>query len=284
MDIRMTLVPLMGARTDEAALVAAHTLAGSLGAQVEGLFVHPHPRRGVVRIGEAASMDIINKLHHVMEEGTRRRDVAYRYFEAAGATRALADDGNLAPPRWREVQEMADFSDRHDPVVQAARLADLVVFARSRGHYPRSMFEAVLLGAGRPVLIAPTPSPCQIGSDIAIAWNNTCAATRAVCAAMSVLRKARRVQVLTIETWRTRGTVAAELVEHLRRHDVEAQTHCVQANGTQVGRLLLTTAGEMGADLLVMGGYGHSRLRELLLGRVTRHVLDHAPLPVLMAH
>jgi nucleotide-binding universal stress UspA family protein len=76
----------------------------------------------------------------------------------------------------------------------------------------------------------------------------------------------------------------ADVAAHLARHEVRAQVKPVQSGGTGNGELTLAQAGEEGADLLVMGGYGHSRLREMMLGGVTRHMLEHAPVPALFAH
>lgn len=279
MDVRIILVPLTGTGGDEPALMTARLLACQSGASIRAAFLHPDAREAVLRLGEGASTDIMARLRRAVESGAILRDLARRHFEAA-----LSADGEIVAS-WQELH--ADEGAAHgleSALVHVARLADLIVFPRVIGPQTYSMLQAVLLGAGRPLLMAPARPPVRIGDEVAIAWNATTVAVRALCAAMPLLRQASKVHVLTVETPRTRAEAATELLEYLRQRNVEATAHLIRANGAPVGKMLLTEAGVVGADLLVMGGYGHSRLRELLLGGVTRYVVSHADLPILMAH
>jgi nucleotide-binding universal stress UspA family protein len=121
-----------------------------------------------------------------------------------------------------------------------------------------------------------------------VAWDGSREAARAAHDALPLLRLAEEAIVLIVDA-RDLGARAgqqpgADVAAHLARHGVGARVKRVTSGGTGIGELILAQAGEEGADLLVMGGYGHSRLREMLVGGVTRHVLEHTTVPVLFAH
>ena len=168
-----------------------------------------------------------------------------------------------------------------------ARASDLVLFARSEGAESldlAAVLEATLFGAGRPLLLLPPTLPATIGERVAIAWNGRGEAARAVAGALPFLDTAKAVQVLTAATWRTEADVALDLMEYLAWRGIAAERRKVEPKDEPVADALRRVAGEGGADLLVMGGYGRTRISELVLGGVTREVLSRADLPVLMAH
>ncbi len=177
---------------------------------------------------------------------------------------------------------------------RASRLADLVVFAETKPEDTSTAMvavEAALVNAGRPVLVAPqdlkTP---EVAKAVAIAWDGSVEAAHAVSAALPFLALASKVSILTVRTGPQQpgGTAAASpgimLADYLTMHGVHAAEHILEPQGRSVGQVLLEAAVDAGAGLLVMGGYGHSRLREFILGGTTRHIVTHAKLPVLMTH
>ena len=119
---------------------------------------------------------------------------------------------------------------------------------------------------------------------MAIAWNDGAEAARAVAGALPFLEAAETVHVLSAETWRMRADVSLDLVRYLEWRNIACPRHAVTSECEPVGAALLDAAAGIGADLLVMGGYGRTRLSELVLGGVTRHVLAHSRLPVLISH
>jgi nucleotide-binding universal stress UspA family protein len=168
--------------------------------------------------------------------------------------------------------------------LKQARLHDLAVFAR--GPEPR-VLEAAVMGSGRPVLIAPKKAPENLAPTVAVAWKDTADAARALMAAMPLLMKADRILVLTAEEGNgQRATInsAERVVRYLAWHGLSGGVHYVPHSEPSGAQALVQTALDNRADLLVMGGYGHSRLREFVLGGVTREVLRDCPLPVLMFH
>ena len=183
-----------------------------------------------------------------------------------------------------------------------ARYADLVVISQynAKDKSPSVMrdFPAyVLLHSGRPVLIVPYAPPLPLlappaaARNVLISWNASKEASRAVSAALPLLQRAGQVHVAIFDAQVHAAEhgeqPGAELTHYLARHGVEARLHLLDGGGVRrgdIGEALLSQAADLSADLLVMGAYGHSRLRETILGGVTRTVLQSMTIPVLMAH
>lgn len=171
-------------------------------------------------------------------------------------------------------------------VPERARFFDLVVLGRSERVVDRAhsdVIEQTLLHSGRPVLLAPAKMPQALGEVIAVGWDGSPQAVRAVTAALPFLAAARRVLVITIGDHADSDPAA--LLSYLARHDIAAKHRSVApAAGIARGSQLLSTAREEGTDLLVMGGYGHAPWREFLFGGATRDMLGHSLLPLLLVH
>ena len=176
--------------------------------------------------------------------------------------------------------------DRGCRTVDRAKLADLVLARRSdaeTGEGYENLVGLVLRGSGRPVMILPPAYERSVHARIAIAWNGSTESVRAVTAARDFLDGANTVDVITAESDRTEAATAERVIRYLGCHGIEARKH-VLAKGRNrvVGESVLDKCYELASDLLVMGGTTHNRWRELSYGGVTRHMLSHAELPVLM--
>jgi nucleotide-binding universal stress UspA family protein len=172
-----------------------------------------------------------------------------------------------------------------DLVAQQARLADLTVVPHPDAGEDVSSSDAlhaVLFDSGRPVLIAPQTAPTTIGARICLGWNGTAESASAVYAALPWLQRADAVRILSAEGYQRRGPAAPDLAAYLALHGVHADIVMFQSVDKSVGAGLLKAARDFDCDLLAMGAYSHSRLRQLILGGVTRHVLESARLPVMM--
>jgi nucleotide-binding universal stress UspA family protein len=178
-----------------------------------------------------------------------------------------------------------------------ARYADLAIVGQTDADHLGDLGTAgdlpahLALQSGRPVLVVPSVGRYdRIGRQVMIAWNGSREAARAVSDAMPFLQQAERVTVLAIDPHSgseagTHGDVpGADIALHLARHGVKADAAQVRAADVSVADMLLSRAADQEADLLVMGAYGQSRLRELVLGGVTRNILAHMTLPVLLSH
>src|SRR5450830_289919 len=156
---------------------------------------------------------------------------------------------------------------------------------RSRPPLYDRAIESGLFGSGRPILLSP-PSPLrQIATNVLIAWNCSTEQARATALAMPLLQKADRVTFLTV----TGGTAvpgpsAEQLIRYLQRNGIAAKPLIVELARRNTGEAILATAKTLGCDLLIKGAYTQSRLRQMIFGGATRHVLANAALPVLLAH
>ncbi len=173
-----------------------------------------------------------------------------------------------------------------DEVLRFGRLSDLTVVARPSAEEEGGLtttFDAALFDSGRPMLLVPNLPTADLGTTVAIAWNRSREAARAVGAALPLLKAAGKVVILTA---RDSGGEAepSELAAYLALHGVNARTWAFVPGPGSLGGALLEEAGKAGANLLVMGAYGHSRLREMVLGGVTRSILADAELPVFLMH
>ncbi len=181
-----------------------------------------------------------------------------------------------------------------ETVVCYARHADLIILGQVDPDHPpppggRQLVEDVLMTSGRPILLIPYVGRFEtLGTKVLVGWNNSREATRAVNDAIPLLAKAVSVTILEADPIGGKpGTDEASsacITRHLARHGISVKTARTVTAGTSAPDVLLSYASDVSADLLVVGNYGHSRLRELILGGVTRELLRHMTLPVLMSH
>ncbi|MBI3451665.1 MAG: universal stress protein [Rhodospirillales bacterium] len=218
---------------------------------------------------------------------TTKAERAKQTFEAWRKTADLPlieRPGGAVGPSVAWVEETGAEDER---VARRGRVADLIVAAQptSSGAIASTVtFEAALLDTGRPVIVAPPAAGTGIGGGAAVvAWNGSAESARAVSFSLPFLALSTRVVVVAAKE----GATAADadpLISYLAWHGVRADTVTPEVHTAAVGPHLLEEAQKIGAGMLVMGAYTHNRLRQMVFGGVTRHVLGHAKLPVLMAH
>lgn len=284
MPIRKLLLPLTGTAAGEASLVTALMVARKWDAHLRTLHVRVDARDVAPLAGEGLSGAMIEEMMAATEKESGERAVAVKELFDRVVTREgvrIVD----------EVQQGLSASFRlltgreEDLFAQRARLADLSVIPHPEAPDEVSSSDAlhaVLFDSGRPILICPISAPVTIGTRIAVAWNGTAESAAAVQAALPWMEKANAVRVLASDEYQRRGPVVQDLIPYIALHGVTAEVATFRSVDKEVGAGLLAAAREFGADLLVMGAYSHSRLRQLILGGVTRHVLENAHLPVMM--
>lgn len=174
-----------------------------------------------------------------------------------------------------------------DTFVEYTRLRDLAIVSVPES-YDQWYAEAVIFGPGKPTLVLPErPRTNSLElTTVVVAWDFSRAAARAIADAMPVLQKAKRVRVVTVFNEKALGTThsAEEVAKNLSRHGVDATVDEVDAASRPIGEVLERHAASCAADILVMGAYGHSRVREFILGGATRSLLARPPLPILFSH
>ena len=269
--IRSILVHLDAGLHNGSRLKVARALGGQLGASVTALFaVHP----------AAADLSL------VFTAGLANPERLNFDEDRVAAARKLVADICADPGvqvEWHEARETPE----HE-FVQQSFYADLLVLGQHHGDRRKAgvspdFVQAVLIASGKPALVVPCAGVHDSDFDtVLVAWKESRESARALSAAMPLLGRAASVHVALDHA--TPDAHRALLQQFLRRHDVQAQFHPLATPAPQAGDALLSMAADLGAGLMVMGCYGHSRGRELVLGGATRSVLHSMTVPVLMAH
>lgn len=287
--IKTILVPATGDRGDVAVFEAALNVAREFNAHLEVLHTRLDAVDTAVKMTPEASGTsiLIEDLIEQLERDAGEREAkAKQFFDDFCARQSLAiaetptDQARTQPTAqwWVETGDEAQSMTAH------GMAADLVIAGRGIDYMVtgRAVLEAALLETGRPLLIPSLATAAPLlGGTIAIAWKPTPQTVRAVAASMPFITRAKNVVVITAEEERT-PEKADRLVRCLAWHGCQATAVLLKDNGHVVETVF--AAAKESADLLVMGGYGHNRLREWAFGGFTRRALEDAPLPVLMAH
>jgi nucleotide-binding universal stress UspA family protein len=279
MSYKTLLVSLNEIERLDAVLGLAASLAGAQKSHVLGLYVIPAPAV-YPAVGPYVVPEVFDGLTRYFEEQSKG---ARRKFESTMKRHELSF-------QWLEVKALT--SAISDTVSEMGRVADLVVVSETnrdgRNGVELDFVENIILGVGRPVLILPRSTAADFDPAIIMCgYNGSKEAARAVYDAIPLLKKAKDVRLIWVDPARELETGAlpgAEMVESLRRHGVKASAESLPAHGRNPAEAIMAQAREMGAGLVVMGAYGHSRIREFVLGGATRHALSAMTTPLLVSH
>ncbi len=281
MEYKDLLVVLDAAADTQGRIELAAAIAEQFAAHLAAIYPIPSPE--LPRSAGYADLAALEPIYREWRERALQEAERVREgFEREADRRGLKSE-------WRSVEDGWEA----DPAVHA-RYADLTILGQrdpdsNEAALIRPLPERVTLASGRPNLAVPYAGRfARVGATVLIAWNASREAARAVADAMPILRNAQSVTVLTIDAQPSpagHGEVpGADIALHLARHGVTAQIERTISGEVPIGEVLLSRAADLGADLLVMGAYGHSRVRELLLGGATRSILASMTIPVLMSH
>ena len=288
MTLRKILVPLTGGERDKTALAAAMAVATAHNSYVEGLFIRPDPSEALPFMGEGVSGAVIQDIISASKDAANQAGERARASFAEVAAAAGVEVVSKPRPPGSACARLLEATGAFDEIVSyRSRLSDLVVFLAGKDEGGAGVSEALqacLMDAGRPILLAPETAPKTVGTNVIIGWDGSVEAAHAITAARSFLGKADKVNILNVEKGDLDPAVADMLSDYLQLHGVDSTEHIVDAGSHPIGEVMLEQASDTGCDLLVMGGYGHSRIRELLFGGVTRFIISHSTVPVLLAH
>jgi nucleotide-binding universal stress UspA family protein len=267
------LVPVDARESSRRSVKVACTLAERFGAHMVGIYIHP-PFNVPPELGMYGSTVPIALIEDSMDEAAQAARTIFYGVLSAGAAHS-----------WH--------SRKGDPVTVAgthAQCADLVIVNQTDpgeggSHFP----DRLLLSVNRPILVVPAFGDFdRIGNRILVCWNASAEAGRAVTDALPFLQRASKVTVLSIDA---RGSdtghgaqSGADLARFLARHGVTVEVAHTVSGGQREGDIILSRAADESSDLIVMGAYGHARLREMILGGATRTILQSMTVPVLMSH
>jgi nucleotide-binding universal stress UspA family protein len=297
MNIKCVLATVTESSATASPAIAAIEIAKRFDGYAECLLVEDSAMDRVPSVSYAGSPNEIMAAQQSAARTAREREV--KLNSLLGSVRRVCDergvelyDGDSPPPDVAAHLPMAAWRTANgqngDATVRRAQAFDLVV-TLAPGSFERQkavqeIAESALMDSGRPILMVPAEAPKTIGRHVAIAWKPSVPAWHSVSCALPFLATADRVTVVTVTHGRSHVEPQTDLLAYLTMHGVDAAgVHVPQAGG--IGETILSFAHEEDVDLLVMGGYSHSRFRELLLGGTTRHILNHvAATPVFMAH
>lgn len=271
------LVFLDGSGADEARIVQAEALASRHDAFLTGLFCNALPEVMFASEAGMASIDVVSQMQDSSRaEGDTKAEVLATRFSRLSVL--------------NEIRRFDVYSSQMGlTLANESHTADLFIATRPYGHYNShaEALEQVLFNSGRGCLFLPPVGEPRNFETVVLAWRNTREAARAVSEALPILKKSKQVVVvMATESGQPEeeGAVpGADISRYLTRHGCTVELRTL-ANWTSVSEALLNEVEKLNADLLVMGGYGHSRFREWILGGATRDILTQAEIPVLIAH
>jgi nucleotide-binding universal stress UspA family protein len=275
--VKDIVVNLTGGAPQEFAADYAISLAKLFDAHIAGIgFIYEPVIPGSVLGG--IPTDLIEAQR---EENTKAAKAATNRFEAAAGEARLSAEVRILDA---SVAGAADLFGR------IARRFDLAVVGQARpkeGASEELLIEGALFESGRPVVVVPYVQTQAVTLErVLVCWDGSRPATRAIADALPFLRRAKAIDILAVGGERGKGSelVGTNMARHLVRHGLAVELKRVSAGDVDVPSAIRSHAAEIGADFMVMGGYGHSRLREFILGGVTRTILTSSTIPVLMSH
>jgi nucleotide-binding universal stress UspA family protein len=280
-SMKTILVPIQNVPGMKSTLEAAILLAQRTGAYIEGVPLWLGVPEFVAT--EFASSFTMETYRARREEATAEARKLFETFmqqHGVGAARTTADRPWFG---W-----LAEVPPGEDLVGSHGRTFDVIVMSRpdaDTGALYNRAIESGLFESGRPVLLSPPIAPKQIGANIMIHWNGSTEQARANALALPLLRLAGRVTVLTVIGGQgVPGPSADQVRKQLRYNGIAAEPMSIELEGRSTGEAVLAAAKAQGCDLLVKGAFTRHRLRQMIFGGATSHIMQHADLPVLMTH
>jgi nucleotide-binding universal stress UspA family protein len=280
--MKTILVPTEHNASMQSALDTALLLARKFDSCIEGFALRPavadlvamDPDSGLTMVAvKENDAEMVRQAEDIFRSFMTSHHIAIRTGEAQAATLSCA---------W-----LSEAPSGHDFVGSYGRVFDMIVLARPGDEWQSPSMvtlESALFESGRPVLIAPPSSPNSLGNNVLIAWNASTEQARTMADAMPLLRLAERVTICTVEGATVAGPSGEQMARSLKLNGVAAETITLKPAKRSAGETILAKADELGCDLIVKGAYTQSRLRQMIFGGTTRHILANAKLPVLMAH
>jgi len=278
--MKTILVPTESHDAMRSALSTALVMARRFNSYIEGFALRFRVNE-FVAVDMAGAIPLESLREESLDEARRARALFESFMQENGVPRADRDAATLSYGWLNDAPEGEGFVGSH------GRVFDIIVMGRSDANSPGfhdKAIEAGLFESGRPLLIAPPSPPREIATNILVAWNNSTEQARTTAFAMPLLKRAERVTILTVEGATVAGPSGEDLARSLAAHGIAAATITLPAGKANAGETILRKAGALGCDLIVKGAYTQSRLRQMIFGGTTRHILTNADLPVLMAH
>jgi hypothetical protein len=259
------------------------------------LHIQMDGRDAVPFVGQGLSAHVVEQvIRSVEQEGEQIKEKAQSHFntwvkdykidikEESFCPLTKSTDNQNVSAHWLDCEGRAS-----EVVPCHGRLSDLVVLSRSGDDQDTQaplIIEAALLETGRPIMVMPPQKSPSCGSNMCIFWNGSLESARALSAATAFLPHAEKITVLAAPNVDSLGDDAAGVCDYLEWYGLKADLVTINCQSTEVGAKLVAHVNEIGADLFVMGAYSHSKIRQLILGSVTQHILTELSVPLLFTH
>ncbi len=279
--MKTVLLPTEPHASMQSALETALLLAQKFGSCIEGFPLRPGVA-DLVAMDPDSGLTMVAVKENDAELARHAEDVFRSFMDQRSVPQRAGDAAATLSWSWQK-----EAPSGHDYVGSYGRVFDMIVLARPGPEWQSpSMItlESALFESGRPVLIAPPTPPRSLAKNVLIAWNCSTEQARTTADAMPFLRQADRVTIATVEGATVAGPSGEQMARTLKANGVSAEPITLKSRKGGAGEVLLSKADELGCDLIVKGAYTQSRLRQMIFGGTTRHILANAKLPVLMAH
>lgn len=280
MAMKAILVPVELHDLIEPQLEAAILLAKRFGSFIEGFSLSPalSPFLAADAMGAGVAYSDIGQ----DQETAKEARLAFEHILRRHGVRAGTRRGEGPSYFWLE-----ETPQRDDFVGNQGRVFDITVIGQpgTKVGLPRmSTLEEALFESGRPVLLVPPTVPRTLGDNILVAWNGSTETARTISFALPLLRSARQVVLVTVEGGGVPGPTGEQVATYLSRNDIACEVHSIKPGARSTGEAILAEAKEVGSDLVIKGAYTQSRLRQMIFGGATRHIIAESTLPVFLAH
>ncbi len=288
------LAHITGSDCDPSVLTTSLRLVRTFNGHIDCLHISPDlsdVATQIEQIGMAGWLTLSDRLSKLEQEAKEKTKTAQATFAGFCRQEAIQSAANPPGPDTVSTSWLDDTGEEIERITRLARHRDVVVLAGGPDRPGRLWDEAlgtIVMGSGRPVILAPQTQNTGAFNVIAVAWKESAEAARSVTAAMPLLKRAQRIEVFSANEPRgstAECTISLEnIVQYFRWHGLNVTSHLVAPGIHTTAEAVLDTVNRAGADLLVMGAYGHARLRELVFGGFTHQVFKGVALPVLMFH
>jgi universal stress protein family protein len=288
--MKYIIVPLDGNDSDSSCLDLAYVVGKKFKSHIEALQVMIEGRDAMPFIGQGLSAPVVEQIIHSLEnEGMQARNKANITYEAwckkySDLKEAESKSGNegLLTCSWREIKGRGA-----EIVPERGRLCDLIILPRiSSGSDDTSIatVEATMVEAGRPILFGVEDVSEQFGERVTFFWNGSVEASRALHSVMPILKQASAVTILSASNVDDMGEVSSNVCDYLSWHGIKAEAMDCKCDSDRIGETLLEEGYKLNSDLFIMGSYSHSRLRQIVLGSITRYIMREATIPTIFVH
>ncbi len=276
------LLPFHDNVAAETAMAAALQIVTRFSGHIEGLLVR-RTQQIIAAEGFVLPPESLTQLADSDETLQAYAERFRSFMETSGVPLLdIADTSSKVTADWREVDGIES-----QIVGDYGRLFDVILIGRVLDEPTGGWLatcEAGLFESGRAVMLTAARVPAKIGDRVMIAWNGSTETARTIAVAMRVLREASAVRVLTVEGGTVPGPSGRQMASHLIKNGISSEAVTIDPAGRSIGETIVEEARNFGADLLIKGAYTQNRLRQMIFGGATRHILQSADMPVLLAH